>query len=393
MTNTTPWRVAWASFFTLGISIGMPYYSLPFFYDYFEQAYGWSRSSITLGLPLAALATIWMGPLFAHRLRPNRSIMLGAALNLAAFAWFANLSGSLLEYRAAWMLYMAGFLFTGPIPHQILVAQWFLERRGSALAIGNLGVSLIGAVTVPFLVRPLTSAFGFRAALGAMAALHLVVIPVAALFLGEKPGFERSNPLSEPPRPFSEILRARAFWVLLIGGAFSLAALGAVSQHLKLIMRDAGYGTQAQLDAAFSNTMLVLLISSAAGRVTIGWAADRFPKRWVLSAGFVVLAVSLPMLLLLRPPQPPYVFAALYGFCLAADFLIVPILAAEHFGSATLGRVMSVIVPANTIGQTWSPYGVSLVREAAGSYTMPLLVVFGFAIAGRLALALLPEKR
>jgi len=35
------WWIAAASFFTFGISVGLPYYNIPFFYDYFQTAFHW----------------------------------------------------------------------------------------------------------------------------------------------------------------------------------------------------------------------------------------------------------------------------------------------------------------------------------------------------------------
>ncbi|MFZ4793964.1 MAG: hypothetical protein ACOYLN_07520 [Blastocatellia bacterium] len=43
-----------------------------------------------------------------------------------------------------------------------------------------------------------------------------------------------------------------------------------------------------------------------------------------------------------------------------------------------------------TVGQSWTPYGISLIREQSGSYTIPLAVIFVMALLGRLVLTLLP---
>ena len=56
------WFIIAASIATFGIAVGIPYYNLPFFYDYFQKSYGWRLDQITLGFPLAALLTIWVGP-------------------------------------------------------------------------------------------------------------------------------------------------------------------------------------------------------------------------------------------------------------------------------------------------------------------------------------------
>jgi hypothetical protein len=51
-----------------------------------------------------------------------------------------------------------------------------------------------------------------------------------------------------------------------------------------------------------------------------------------------------------------------------------------------------VILPVNTIGQTWFPYFVSLLRERFGSYAAPMGTVFALAMLGALAIALLPRQ-
>ncbi len=38
------WWVVAAAFFTFGLSVGLPYYNISFFYDYFEKTYGWRAS-------------------------------------------------------------------------------------------------------------------------------------------------------------------------------------------------------------------------------------------------------------------------------------------------------------------------------------------------------------
>ena len=51
----------------------------------------------------------------------------------------------------------------------------------------------------------------------------------------------------------------------------------------------------------------------------------------------------------------------------------------------TLARAMAIILPTDTIGQTWFPYGVSLLRERFGSYDTALVVVFALAGIGAIA--------
>jgi hypothetical protein len=53
---------------------------------------------------------------------------------------------------------------------------------------------------------------------------------------------------------------------------------------------------------------------------------------------------------------------------------------------------MAIILPVNTIGQTWFPYAVARLREASPDYQVPLYTVFGLAMLGALAIFLLPAR-
>ena len=78
------WWITAAAICTFGIAVGIPYYNMPFFYDYYEKSvaqggFGWSREQITLGFPLAAVFTLWVGPIVMHRFSPRKLIMAGRA--------------------------------------------------------------------------------------------------------------------------------------------------------------------------------------------------------------------------------------------------------------------------------------------------------------------------
>jgi MFS family permease len=88
-----------------------------------------------------------------------------------------------------------------------------------------------------------------------------------------------------------------------------------------------------------------------------------------------------------------YVFAILFGFGMGADYMLIPLMAAEQFGVNTLARAMAIILPADTIGQTWFPYLVSMLHQHFGSYETPLKTVFILSFIGALAIALLPRAK
>src|SRR5208337_887847 len=120
----------------------------------------------------------------------------------------------------------------------------------------------------------------------------------------------------------------------------------------------------------------------------------RFSKKLVMTATFALVASTIPVLLLVNPNHlgPLYIFAVLFGLGLGADYMLIPLMAAEQFGVNSLSRAMAVILPVNTIGQTWLPYFVSILRDHFGSYSIAMGVVLLIAVAGAISIAILPGR-
>lgn len=396
------WWITLAAFCTFGISVGIPYYNIPFFYDYFEKSYGWTRADITLGFPLAALLTLWAGPLLVHRFSPRKLILLGTALTLIAFTGFSRMTGLLWVYYFFWFIYVVGYIFSGPIPHQVIISQWFRKLRGRAMGLAYVGVAVLGSLG-SYIVKPLAETFGFQAALFILGLMMLLAWPIAIWVMRDRPAEMGLNPdgAAEPaaevkaePRPFRHLLRTRSFWLLTIGSMCSIGAIGAVNQHMKLVFLDQGFTDQAQLNSVWRIASMLTLLSSIAGRLIMGWLADRFTKKYVMVVTYLLVALTIPLLLLVRPEQTYYlyVFAILFGFGMGADYMLIPLMAAEQFGVNTLARAMAIILPTDTIGQTWFPYLVARLRLHYGDYGHALSAVFAVAFIGALAIILLPKK-
>ena len=238
------WWVVAASFVTFGLSVGVPYYNMPFFYDYFAKNFGWARSQITLGFPIAAILTLWVGPLLVPRLSPRKSIVIGTGLTFLAFLGFSQMGGNLTVYYALWFMYTMGYILSGPIPHQVIVSHWFRKRRGFAMGIVYIGVA-VGASLGTLLVKNITPASNpnaFHTTLLVVGLLMFLAWPIAFFIHKDKPGEvgQYADGASEPPpdvkiesRGFGFLLRSFPFWLLLIGSFCSIGSIGAVNFHMK----------------------------------------------------------------------------------------------------------------------------------------------------------------
>jgi len=395
------WWMTAAAFVTFGLAVGFPYYNLVFFYDYFQKTFGWSRADITLGFPLATIFTLWVGPLIVPRFSPRRLILVGTGLTFIALTCFGKMGSTLLVYYAIWVVYTIGYFLSGPIPHQLIISHWFAKNRGKAMGVLYVGVGLLGSLG-SFLVKPLTESYGFQTALIVMGFMLFLAWPLTIFVLRDKPSDKglfadgASAPPAEvklQPCSYKTLLGNYSFWLLLIGSACSISSIGAVNFHMKLAFIDQGFTNQEALNSVWRAASILILWSSIAGRLLIGGLSDAFPKKWVMTASYFLTALSIPLLLAVRPPGTPWVFSLLFGLAMGADYMLIPLMAAEQFGVNSLARAMAVILPVNTIGQTWFPYFISILRDRYyPNYEMPMTVVLAVALAGAVAIMILPRQ-
>jgi MFS family permease len=277
------------------------------------------------------------------------------------------------------------------------------------MAIAYLGVGVMGGASAKFIAQPLTEAFGFRAGLIGIALLMLLTWPIVLLLLRDRPSDIGQYPDGDPapadaaaPRPlplsFGYLLRRPAFWLLLAGSFCSIGSIGAVNQHMKLIFLDqyrnahiGGPEMQRMLNDMFSTALLYIGLISNAGRISLGYLADRFSKKGVMVITYFLVASSIPLLLRVDPNHTPLLFVVLFGLGMGADYMMIPLVAADQFGLASLARVMAIILPADTVAQACVPYFISQLRQHFGDYTHALIPAFGLALLGAIAVVLLPR--
>ena len=395
------WWIVGTAFITLGIALGIPYYTLPFFYDYFQKAFHWELSQITLGFPVAALLTVWVGPLIVPHFSPRKLIIVGTGLTAVAFFGFGTMKGALGVYFVLYFSYTLGYILSGPIPHQILVSYWFHKNRGRAMGLIYVGVGLFGGLGSLF-VRSFTEKYGFQMALIGVGALMLITWPLAIFLLKDKPYDLGQYPdgadhppadIKLPPQSSWRLLRDGSFWLLLVGSVCSIASIGSINMHMKFVFRDQGFTEQQILNATWTKASVLILCASIIGRLSVGYLSDIFSKKRVMTATYVIVAISVLLLRSVTPEHAAslYAFSIVFGFSMGADYILIPLMAAEQFGINTLARAMSIILPLNTIGQTWCPYLVSTLRQRHATYVAPMTVVFGIAIVGAIAIVLMPR--
>ena len=387
-------RVTATAFAALFAVVGLALYGLPLYYDFMVRDFGWSRTMVTSG---NALSKLVVGPLFGFgagsivdRFGPRRLMLAGILMAGGALVGLGATS-------AAWAFYLfyvlnaLGYVCGGPLPNQVLLARWFDRARGKAMGIAYLGIGIGGAI-VPYLAYWLTTRFGWRVSLQAVGVLIVAIAFPLAYFVDDaRPsvGAELARP--KPPRrtDVGGVMSTPAFYLLAIGSMCSIAAVGGTNQHLKLLLSlDRGYS---QGDAA--GIISLVLAVSIVGRLLMGWLADRLPTKYVMLLIYVLVAGSVPLLLAGGSRSTMYGFAILFGLGLGGEYMIIPLMAGELFGVAVLGRVMGIVLTADGVAEATAPMLLGYLRDRSGSYTTGFLTLVATAVAGAVAIALLPGGR
>lgn len=384
-------QVTATSFLSLFAIVGVALYGLPFYYDYMVSELGMSRFQVTSG---NALSKLIVGPLFGFfagwfvdRFGPRR-LMLGGIL-MAGIALIG-----LGKMNALWMFYFfyllnaLGYVCAGPLPNQVLLSRWFDKSRGKAMGIAYLGIGLGGAFVFQLSVF-LANLFGWRTALVVLGILIVVIAFPLAFLVKESPqGTPTGLQPAASPAPIGWVLKSPRFYLLMIGSMCSIGAVGGANQHLKLLLAlDLHFSGQ-----AVANVASLVLVSSLAGRVLMGWLADKFAKKYVMLLIYLIVTLGISLLFFARVPGVIYLFAIVFGVGLGGDYMIIPLMAGELFGVKVLGRLMGIVLTADGVAEALAPMLVGQIRDQTMSYSLAFVVLVILALIGSVAILLLPKK-
>jgi len=387
-------QVAATSFLALFAIVGIALYGLPFFYDFMVREFGWSRAQVTSG---NAISKLLVGPLFGFlagwlvdRFGPRRLMVAGilmAGIALVGLGAIHSLTGFYFFY----LFNALGNFCGGPLPNQVLLSRWFTAARGRAMGFAYLGIGIGGAI-VPFLALWLTQEVGWRGALQALGLLIVLAALPLALVVKESPDRAAGRapspePLAPSPASVAPVFRSPAFYLLLAGSMCSIAAVGGTNQHLKLFLSlDHGYS-----QGAAAKIVSLVLLSSLAGRLGMGWLADRFPKKYVMLLIYLLVAAAIPLLLLTDVRGAVYPFAVVFGLGLGGEYMVIPLMAGELFGVRVLGRTMGVVLAADGVAEALAPWLVGRMHDVSGTYATGFGALIACAVMGAIAVALLPR--
>ena len=402
------WWIVLAAFLNLFFSVGIVYYGFPVFYPSIVDSLGFTRSQLTQGFLLGFVFAGLLFGLFAGALIDR----LGSRQVIRIGIWCVGvpliLMGSMTRLWQYYLLCIAevfGYVLTGPIPNQVLISNWFRVKRGRAMGAAYLGLGVGGSLS-PLLINGLIAKFGWRHAFEIIGALILIMLfPVSQWVTRSSPselnlfpdgtsptesaaGLASGEEGSVPGVGVMQAVRSTNFWLIIAGCTLTIGAIGAVTQHLILFLVGRGYSL-----SSASRVSSALLLSSLAGRVVVGYFADRYSRKNVMALFYLVLALVVPLLLAAERPAAVWAFALLYGFAMGADYMLIPLVTADCFGLSALGKILSLIITGYSIGQWFAPWLTGKIFDIRHTYNLAWAIMSAAAVVGAaLIYAITPDR-
>jgi MFS family permease len=391
------WWIVAAAFLNLFISVGVIYYGFPVLYPEFSIALGFTRAQVTqgflLGFLIVGIPFGFLAGVLIDRLGARWVILSGVGLTGIPLILMGSMT-RLWQYEALCLCEVVGYTLAGPIANQVLIAQWFRVRRGRAMGYAYLGLGA-GGVVSPALVSFLIREFGWRLALEGMGAGTMVVLFPIGLWVTRSTPAEmgllpdgsnstgRAIDETTPGRSLGvkAAIRTANFWLILLGSTLVIGVINIVIQHYILFMKDQGYST-----TAAAHRLSALLAASLAGRVLVGYLADRFHRAKTMAFFYLIVGISIPLLFLARNPAAGWAFAAVFGAAMGADYMLIPLVTADCFGTGSLGKLLALVIMGYSLGQWIAPWAAGKVFDVYHSYDRAWEVAAIAAVMGAAAI-------
>jgi sugar phosphate permease len=351
-----------------------------------ENEFAWSAATISAAVAINIFLFGMIGP-FAVAVMERfglRRTVSGSLVILAAGFALTSLM------RAPWQMMVLWGILVGSGTGMIAVVfgatiaeRWFVSHRGLVLGILTASSATGQLIFLP-LVANLSVNFGWRAVSVTVALIALLMAPIAALILRDRPsdiGLPRygekevqreerrsENPARRALSALSRGIRSRDFW--LLSGTFFICGAstnGLVGTHLIPACIDRGIP-----EVKAASLLAAMGIFDLMGTTASGWLTDRFDSRKLLAWYYTLRGLSL----LFLPVAFDFnfyglsLYATFYGLDWVATVPPTVKLAGDVFGEENAAIMFGWIAASHQVGAAAIAWLAGVLRTRTGDYSM-----------------------
>ena len=357
-----------------------------------EDAFGWSRSDISLAVAINILLFGLVSP-FAAALMEKFGIRKVVMLALATVSSGAFLT---IFIQAPWQLIATWGVIVGvgtgsmALVFAATVAnRWFVAKRGLVTGVLTAAAATGQLIFLPGLSH-LALTYGWKSVSITVASFALLVIPFIYLFLRENPADLGLLPYGAPadwqPPAKSELSafalaidtliqssKRKDFWYLF--GSFFVCGLstsGLIGTHFIPAAHDHGMPT-----TLAASLLAMVGVFDVIGTVFSGWLTDRYDPRKLLFFYFGLRGLSLfllPSILFSSIHASTLVFVIFYGLDWVATVPPTIMLCRAVLGPQRASVVYGWVFVGHQIGGAVAAFGAAILRVQIGDYAVAFYI-------------------
>ena len=350
---------------------------------------GWSRETFAFALAVQNLAWGLAGPIaggLADRFGAFRVLVAGALLYAAGLVTMAlATSGAAFTGAAGLLVGIAQSGCTYAIVYGVIGRNVSAERRTWAM-----GVTAAAGSFGQFLMVPVESALishlGWDQALYLLGLLVLLIVPLALGLREPARGAVGGTHAQSIGAALREAFGYPSFRWLMAGYFVCGFQVVFIGVHMPSYLKDKGLGPEVA-------TLALALIGlfNVIGTYAAGEIGQRWPKRYLLSAIYLLRSLSIVVFLLLPlTPMSVYVFSSAIGLLWLSTVPPTNALVAQIFGVQYLSMLGGFVFLSHQVGSFLGVWLGGKLYDTTGSYDIVWWIAVALGVFA--AIANLPVK-
>jgi predicted MFS family arabinose efflux permease len=373
------WRQNWT--LVLAASVGFSFMSIMTtsmgaFIGPLVREFGWSRTVVSMGLPIAGVVTVLFSPfvgMFIDRRGPRLLAIPGLVALMLSTAGFGFANGSVTQWVMLWLVYAVVTLLVTVNVWTAAVARVFTAGRGLALGLTLAGTAVAQAAA-PVVSTWLIGAFGWRAAYAILGTVWGGVALVLCLLFFRLPGdgrvrTEKQDTSHLPGLTIGQAWRDPGLWRITISTFLLMILTIGLLIHQIPILVEAGVSPERAALLAGAGG-----VAGIVGKLVTGALIDRYRANWVggITLGFTAFA----FLLLMDGvrTQSLIVLAMLInGYSAGTKLQICSYLTSRYGGLRNFATIFGFMGSLISLGSALGPLLAGIVYDRTGGYE-PFLV-------------------
>jgi len=357
-----------------------------------EDAFGWSRSQISLAVSINVLLFGLVAP-FAAALMERFTVRKVVMSALTIVAISASSTIFISQPWHLWALWGVGVGIGAGSMALVFAAtvanRWFIERKG--IVVGALtAASASGQLVFLPMLSHFALTYGWKSVSLTVGGAAALMVPFIFFFLKEKPELIGTTPYGapdnwQPPAPnqlsagriaidtLKVASRSRDFWILF--GTFLVCGLstnGLIGTHFIPAAHDHGMG-----ETVAAGLLALVGVFDVIGTIFSGWLTDRIDPRRLLFFYYGLRGLSLfllPSILFSSIHPSTLVFVIFYGLDWVATVPPTLTLCRIVMGNQRSAVVYGWVFVGHQVGASIAAIGAAVLRVKLGDYALAFYI-------------------